>query len=176
MLFSYRHTQHLMKTMPYAARALSQLTEKAINDFVSIVVSNSNGDNFSWKTNIAGGNDFPLNYALNSEIRTILSKDSGIMHYTGHDLYPIPWQISDLKDDPFVEIMVRSGDTTNSHIISEIISPFDVTSLTTQANGLVSRIIAEVTSQVSTFVFFTEDGSSTDPILLGYGLNTGNEF
>jgi hypothetical protein len=175
MLFPYRSTQYFMKAAPYAVRALSQMAGKAISDAISIVITNSNGDHYSWPTNTKVGNDFPLISALSSGIRTILPEGSGIMPYTGHDKFPVPYQISNLREDGFVEIMVINGETTNSYIMSENYLPFDTPGLTAQANGLVSKIIFGVTSEVATYIY-TKYETPSNPILLGDELNTGDEF
>lgn len=168
MLFPSRHANYFMNKLPYAVKFLSNIAGKTATNFVSIMVSNNNGDNFFWNTKILEGRDFRLNYDLGSSIRTILTKDATNTHYTGHDDFPTPWQIESLKEDSFVEITVRDGGcTTNHYIFSGVCLSLDVPSMTAQANGLVSRIISKVTSEVATYIYSTEDESSTTPILLG---------
>ncbi|MCT4634914.1 MAG: hypothetical protein N4A31_01530 [Rickettsiales bacterium] len=173
-----RYTSYLIKNSPYVIKFLSNVATKAITNFVSVVVSNNNGDNFFWKTNIPEGRDFHLNYELGSSIRTILTKYTTNTHYTGNDDFPTPWQIQDLREeDEFVEITVDGGEgTTNHYIVSTTCGEsLDVPSMTAQVNGLVSRVISEVTSKIPTYVYSTEDKSSTTPILLGDGINTNTE-
>lgn len=176
MLFPSRYASYYMKNLPYAAKFLSNLASKKVTNFVSVMVSNNNGDNFFWETKIPEGKDFRLNYELESSIRTILTEDATNTHYTGHDDFSTPWQITSLKEDSFVEIIVRDGGcTTNHYIFSAICSSLNVPSMTAQANGLVSRIIFGVTNEVATYVYSTEDDSSKTPILLGDGPNSITE-